>query len=131
MCVATSEGPTFWNTACVADWYSFSFCSRSILLASACSSDVFTFRRPCYRERQVGKVQTEALPSPPTEEPQVKRWYRPCRVGVVVHAQVRGWALGSHHDAGSGFRTRLEGLGDRGNRATWEERCLSSAPRPY
>lgn len=41
----------------MADWYSFSFCSRSSLLASACSSDVFTFRRPCYRDERVGKAQ--------------------------------------------------------------------------
>lgn len=47
-----SKGPTFWKTVWVADWYSFSFCSRSSLFASACSSEVFTFRRPCYRERQ-------------------------------------------------------------------------------
>ena len=41
----------------MADWYSFSFCSRSSLLASACSSDVFTFRRPCYRDERVGRAQ--------------------------------------------------------------------------
>lgn len=99
------EGPTFWKTVWVAAWYSFSFCSRSSLLASACSSGCLHLQAP------VLWLQECRLPCwgrPTGASPcGAPGWYRESGgkptpdKACYAHAEVRSWAQGSHHGAGS------------------------------